>query len=533
MTNVPGQFTQTKIAGEEILIHGTPDLDLLKKEIAGPGDLWHSGLLRDCDNLFPELVYATQVYWFYLNDADNSVRSVSWRVDSTAFAVRLSAWEALGGFDAAYSSEVARAIDLGFRLLRLGGVPLHVPSLFPSLNEKRIGKASLQPGDKYLFFARHFKREYRLYAYVREALKRRAPIKELAALRQAEKLARTVPAPTAHAVPSRPLCPLSKPGPKVSAIVPTLRRQSYTANLLSDYVQQTVPLHEIIVVDATPEEERDYKTYEQFSRRLPLQVIWQKSLGSCRARNEAIRRSTGEYILFADDDTRVPPEFVENHVRLLETYDAEASNGLDIRADHPEQSIEDLRKKVSGHVTRNRVGAADNFNNANTLVRRRWVQRCIGNDINFDGGYGEDRDFGHCLIDKGGVILFNPYSANLHLKPPVGGYRWWGEQAAKGRRERKRQPWEYKRQVGMISPKPSPTIMYGFLKHYTADQVREWLYSYLLRSWWPTFTKPHESPARRMIMFGPRLLMTPLRLYRVWLSYQFARDLLRIGPRFD
>src|ERR1700730_9079423 len=245
MTNVPGQFTQTKIAGEEILIHGSPDLDLLKKEIAGPGDLWHSGLLRGCDNLFHELVYATQVYWFYLNDADSSVRSVSWRVDSTAFAFRLSAWQALGGFDAAYSSGVARAIDLGFRLVRLGGIPLHVPGLFPPLNGKVIDKASLQQADKYLFFARHFKREYRLYAYVREAMKRRAPIRELAALRQAEKLARSTPAPIAHPVPSRPLRPLPNPGPKVSAIVPTLRRQSYTANLLSDYLLQTVPLHEV------------------------------------------------------------------------------------------------------------------------------------------------------------------------------------------------------------------------------------------------------------------------------------------------
>src|SRR5687768_4472740 len=152
MTNVPSQFRQTTIAGEEVLICGAPDLVQLEKEIAGPGDLWHSGLLRGCHNLFPELVYAAQVYWFYLNDADGSVRSVSWRVDPTAFAVRLSAWKALGGFDPAYSSDAARALDLGFRLIRLGGIPLHVPALFPSLTEKELAKSSLQtslpPGDK-------------------------------------------------------------------------------------------------------------------------------------------------------------------------------------------------------------------------------------------------------------------------------------------------------------------------------------------------------------------------------------------------
>jgi hypothetical protein len=35
------------------------------------------------------------------------------------------------------------------------------------------------------------------------------------------------------------------------------------------------------------------------------------------------------------------------------------------------------------------------FSNANSCVKER--QSIVGNDINFDGGYGEDSDFGMSL----------------------------------------------------------------------------------------------------------------------------------------
>ena len=77
------------------------------------------------------------------------------------------------------------------------------------------------------------------------------------------------------------------------------------------------------------------------------------------------------------------------------------------------------------------------FSNANSCVKRTHVDQLKGNDINFDGGYGEDTDFGISLIKTGIPVLFNPFSANLHLKPPAGGYRFWGNQAKKLGKKRK------------------------------------------------------------------------------------------------
>jgi len=47
----------------------------------------------------------------------------------------------------------------------------------------------------------------------------------------------------------------------------------------------------------------------------------------------------------------------------------------------------------------------------------------VGNDINYDGGYGEDSDFGLSLMKIGVTVLQNPFATNLHLKPASGGYR--------------------------------------------------------------------------------------------------------------
>src|SRR5690606_3267076 len=58
------------------------------------------------------------------------------------------------------------------------------------------------------------------------------------------------------------------------------------------------------------------------------------------------------------------------------------------------------------------------------------------------GGYGEDNDFGLSLAKKGVLVLHNPYGLLLHLKPPAGGYRVWGQQAKVVGAQRKRQPWE-------------------------------------------------------------------------------------------
>lgn len=71
-------------------------------------------------------------------------------------------------------------------------------------------------------------------------------------------------------------------------------------------------------------------------------------------------------------------------------------------------------------------------------------------------GYGEDFDFGMQLRNQGVDIIYCPDIKITHLKAPFGGFR-----------TKIKQLWD----DDEVQPKPSPTIMYTFLKHYTQKQL--------------------------------------------------------------
>ena len=156
------------------------------------------------------------------------------------------------------------------------------------------------------------------------------------------------------------------------------------------------------------------------------------------------------------------------------------------------------------------------FSNANSCVKRSLVLKLNGNDANFDGGYGEDSDFGFRLLKNGVVVLNNPYAVNLHLKPPSGGYRFWGSQAALLGKKRKRQPWELGHPIGFIRPVPSPTIMYGLYKNNDARQRKEYKIKYFLRYLF--------SGSKMFFIF--RLINFPYRLLQYQKSVFYAKLLL-------
>jgi glycosyltransferase involved in cell wall biosynthesis len=457
--------------GEVILYNGKPDLNQLEILAMGGGDIWHSSFEQGYKNAFPELVYQAAVFFMFINDFDNLDECVSWRVNPSKFAVRKSVWETLKGFDPEYENSQMQALDFGYNALRnSAAIPLYIKGLFTDTSSEKI---NISVKDRYVFFRKNFKMDHSIFMLYREGFSK---WKEWNAFFYAKKNFKQ----SAEKPIVKPRELLSIEGnPSVSYIIPTMMRQDFTLQLLEDLAVQTYPISQVVIVDATPENARDEKLYIEKHFPFKLIVKWQETKGSCRARNEAIELCKGDYIVFGDDDVRVPPEFIENHIKILQTYKVGACNGLDIRADNQQQGLFDLEKKLEllGQK-RWKVGASAGFSNANSCVRTEYVKQLIGNDVNFDGGYGEDSDFGMSLLKLGQIVIFNPFSTNLHLKPPVGGYRFWGNQAKITGKKRKKQPWELDAPVKIIRPVPSPTIMYGIVKHFTAQQVLEYKYKY-------------------------------------------------------
>jgi glycosyltransferase involved in cell wall biosynthesis len=498
--------------GEVILYLGNPNLEKLEELSLHYGDVWHSSREQGYKNSFPEIINQTPAFW-YINDLENLESAVNWRINPHLFAVRKTVWETIGGFETDYLSAQMMALDYGYNgLCYKGIIPLYVKGLYAA----DLENFSIPLIDKYGFFIKNFKPSHAVYMLYRIGLfkpnhwlaffkaKRRFQLKSEDQLFPPRKL---------NEIQGKP---------SISYIIPTMLRQDFTVTLLNDLANQSYLVSEVIVVDATPIDKRDASLYD--ASKYPFKVIfkWQETKGSCRARNEAIELCTGDYIIFGDDDVRLPSDFVENHIRLLQTYNAVACNGLDIQADNQSQNLEDLQVKIKKLGERRwKVGASHTFSNANSCVRRDYVNQLVGNDINYDGGYGEDNDFGLSIVKLGAVVLQNPFSANLHLKPQVGGYRFWGNQAKIKGKTRKTQPWELDEPVKNIIPVPSPTIVYDILKHYNKDQFIEYRHKYFIQH---LFTGPKKH-------LPLKLLNLPYKILQFNRSVFYAKKLIKLGKR--
>lgn len=104
--------------------------------------------------------------------------------------------------------------------------------------------------------------------------------------------------------------------PSVSVIIPTYRREEVLRETLDNVLQQDYPNYEVIVVDQTLSHETETQTYLDglaASQKIRLfKVTWASLPG---ARNYAVRRSSGDIIVFLDDDVILPAGFLAAHVQ--------------------------------------------------------------------------------------------------------------------------------------------------------------------------------------------------------------------------
>ncbi|MFK2820703.1 glycosyltransferase family 2 protein [Flavobacteriaceae sp. LMIT009] len=509
------QFQEyTNSQGEVIRYTGSPELNFLEELSLGLGDIWHSSFEQGYKNAFPEIVYQTAVFFWYGMDFDNLDECVSWRLNPHNFAVRKNVWEQLNGFDQDFNGLDTQAFDFAYNALRNhGAIPMYIKGLYTNKEDRSV---EISTKDRYIFYIKNFRIGLAYYMLFRKGIWKFSEWSRLVYAKRKFKKRDKL-----KTVAARVLKPMEG-NPKVSYIIPTMLRQDFTLNLLADLKNQTYQVDQVVVVDATPEDKRDESLYNPDNYPFKVVFKWQTSKGSCRARNEAIDLCTGDYIVFGDDDIRIRPDFIENHIRLLQTYNAGACNGLDIMADHVEQTLDDLEIKLNNiDPNRLKVGVSQSFSNANSCVKKEHVTTLVGNDVNYDGGYGEDGDFGISLTKIGVPVLHNPFSVNLHLKPPQGGYRFWGSQAKLMGKKRKKQPWELDTPVKLIRPVPSPTVMYQFYKQFTPAQRKAYKHKYFLRF----LLKGNK------LLIPLRVLKLPYRLMQYRKSEFYAKQLVAIGKR--
>lgn len=228
----------------------------------------------------------------------------------------------------------------------------------------------------------------------------------------------------------------------VSVVIPTIGRVNYLFQVLQDLRDQTQMPNEVIIVEQNPEivsvSELDFLQTEIWPFNIKHHFI--HKTGACHARNIALNEVTSQWVFLADDDIRIPKNFIKNGFQFINTYKCQAFTASCLMSSEKETNKHIMQWQTFGS------GCS-------------WVKTDVLNGIRFDTafehGFGEDADFGMQLRKNGVDVLYNPFLKLSHLKAPVGGFR-----AA-----------SFSKPSDGLNPKPSPTVMAYKLKHSSVQQL--------------------------------------------------------------
>jgi glycosyltransferase involved in cell wall biosynthesis len=199
--------------------------------------------------------------------------------------------------------------------------------------------------------------------------------------------------------------------PSVAIVIPTLNRYDYLKNTLSDLSLQDYKNFQVVVVDQSDNFNQFF--YSQF--KFPITVIRQPTKGLCQARNTAINSVQSDFYLLFDDDSRVNPDWISQHLISFFNFKFDISSGASPR-------LEEFDSKNFVNYYR----YSDVLDTGNCLIPR-YVFKKIGLlDLRYERQIREDSDLGFRALLNGFVILHNPRALRVHLKASTGGLRQFG-----------------------------------------------------------------------------------------------------------
>ena len=189
-------------------------------------------------------------------------------------------------------------------------------------------KVSLPIQDEYRFFRKNFHKAWVYYILFFRLIKLNNPFVEIKAFIKTRSVNRENYAQLHFEYPAYDSfeSTLIKKKPLVSIIIPTLNRYEYLKDVFRDLEQQTYKHFEVLVVDQTD----DFQEDVYYGWDLDLRYWFQKEKALWKARNEAILVAKGNYILLYDDDSLIQPNWINEHLKTLDFFDADISSGVSI-----------------------------------------------------------------------------------------------------------------------------------------------------------------------------------------------------------
>jgi len=396
--------------------------------------------------------------------------------------------------DLRYRSELAKSYDQSWRAIQNGYINF----------DKCIDTVeSLSVYDNYVFSRKYFNKVWVFYVFVIRILSFNNPIKEVKGYLGTTHVSRYTSGSetVAYTDYTNFESPLLTSKPLVSVIIPTLNRYEYLKDVLKDLEKQDYTNFEVIVIDQSqPFQNEFYKGYN-----LDLHAEYQKEKALWLARNNAITKSKGDYILLFDDDSRIENDWITQHLKTLDYFKADISSGV---------SISKVGDKTPAHYAHFKI--SDQLDTGNVLLKKS-IFKAIGLfDRQFEKQRMGDGEFGLRAFTNGYKNISNPYAKRLHLKVGSGGLRDMGS-------------WDAFRTKNLFQPRPIPSVLYFFRRYFGRKKS---LLSVLRTV--PISVVPYKYKSNKLMLLLSSfvaVLLSPFIVFEVVKSWRLASKKLKEGPK--
>ena len=289
----------------------------------------------------------------------------------------------------------------------------------------------------------------------------------------------------------------------ISIIIPTFNRYDALKNVLQDLEKQIYTNFEVIIIDqSNPFHEDFYSKYD-----LNYHIIRQEEPALWKARNKGIKSAKSEYILFLDDDSRIHPDWILEHLKCLDFFNADISSGVS-------KSV--VGAKVPENYSFFRW--SDQLDTGNVLIKKKVFEKCGLFDEQFEKMRMGDGEFGVRAYLNGFKNISNPKACREHLKVSKGGLRDMGH-------------WDAFRPKNIFWPRPVASVLYFWRKYWGNKAALSSCITTIPLSINPYFMKGRITGyIISIFLFLPLLPLLTIQLLRSWLK---SSRMIKRGPLIE
>ena len=210
----------------------------------------------------------------------------------------------------------------------------------------------------------------------------------------------------------------------------------------------------------------------------------------------------------SEDDIRVPETLIENHLKAVDFFKADASCGVFF----PEGST--IPKE------RNYFKYSEQFATGNALLKKELFAQVGLFDRQFERQRGEDGEFGLRLYINGFKLISNPLAYCIDVKAPEGGLRFAGGS------------WDSIRPKNFFAPRPVPSMLYFYRKYFSPKKalyegIRTAFFSYI------PYKYKKNNKIRVCYLIVTTLFFIPFLLFSFLKSWRAASAMLKYDSKIE